>query len=77
MSFNPDPTKQAVEVLFSQKKKEIHHPPLYFNGAVVIRVNSHKHLGITLDSKLTFLNHVNEKIKVTTKTLGILRYFRK
>ena len=77
MAFNPDPTKQAVEVLFSKKKNEVYHPPLYFNGAVIIRVDSHKHLGLTLDSKLTFLNHVNEKIKATTKTVGILRYFRK
>ena len=35
MAFNPDPSKQAVEVLFSQKKKEVYHPPLYFNGVVV------------------------------------------
>ena len=28
MAFNPDPTKQAVEVLFSHKKKTLHHPPL-------------------------------------------------
>ena len=68
MAFNPDPSKQAVEILFSQKKNEVYHPPLFFNGAVVTRVVSHKHLGITLDSKLTFLNHVNEKIKSTTKT---------
>ena len=77
MSFNPDPTKQAVEVLFSHKIKEVYHPPLYFNGSAVIRVDSHKHLGLILDSKLTFLNHVNAKIKITTKNLGILRYFRK
>ena len=77
MSFNPDPIKQAVEVLFSQKKNEVYHPPLYFNGSVVTRVDSHKHLGLILDSKLTFLNHVNEKIKTTTKTVGILKYFRK
>ena len=77
MAFNPDPTKQAVEVLFSQKNNEIYHPPLYFNNSVVLRVDSHKHLGLTLDSKLTFLNHVNEKIKATTKAVGILRYLRK
>ena len=77
MSFNPDPTKQTVEVLFSHKKNEEYHPPLYFNGSAVIRVNSHKHQGLILDSKLTFLDHVNAKIKTTTKTLGILRYFRK
>ena len=76
MAFNPDPTKQAVEVLFSQKKKEVYHPPLFFNGSPVTRVDSHKHLSLILDSKLTFINHVNEKIKASTKAIGILKYLR-
>ena len=29
MVFNPEPTKQAIEVLFSQKTHSIHHPPLF------------------------------------------------
>ena len=32
MSFNPDPKKQAQEVIFSQKSKAISHPPLVFNN---------------------------------------------
>ena len=32
MNFNPDPTKQADEVIFSRKAKEIYHPPLVFNN---------------------------------------------
>ena len=31
MSFNPDPTKQAEEILFSHKKFRVDHPPLHFN----------------------------------------------
>ena len=31
MSFNPDPTKQETEILFSRKKKNVHHPELFFN----------------------------------------------
>ena len=50
---------------------------MYFNGSLVLWVDSHKHVGLTLDYKLTVLNHVNDKIKVTTKAVGILRYFRK
>ena len=38
MEFNPDPTKQATEVLFSCKKSSPHHPPLIFNGTVVEKV---------------------------------------
>ena len=31
MEFNPDPTKQATEVLFSCKKSSPNHPRLIFN----------------------------------------------
>ena len=31
MSFNPEPTKQAIEILFSHKRTGYNHPPLYFN----------------------------------------------
>ena len=32
MSFNPDPTKMAKEVLFSRKKSKVIHPNLNFIG---------------------------------------------
>ena len=51
MEFNPDPTKQASEILFSCKKSS---PRLIFNGTSVAKVNEQKHLGLILDSKLTF-----------------------
>ena len=35
-NFNPDPTKQAQEVIFSRKVKEICHPPLVFNNTISI-----------------------------------------
>ena len=44
MSFNPDPTKPAEEILFSVKRKSPPHPPLFFNGIEVKRVCNHKHL---------------------------------
>ena len=67
MSFNPDPSKQAVEILFSQKKPSVLHPPIYFNDNIVLRKDAHKHLGITLDSKLTFSDHITEKMRITNK----------
>ena len=75
LDFNPDINKQAVEVLFSHKSKKPTHPPLFFNGAEVLRVNEHKHLGLILDSKLSFFEHVNEKIKIARKGVGVLKYF--
>ena len=35
MNFNPHPTKQAQEVIFSHKTKKLPHPPLVFNNANV------------------------------------------
>ena len=52
MQFNPDINKQAVEVIFSQKKNKSIHPSLFFNGAPVVMKDEQKHLGMTLDSAL-------------------------
>ena len=30
--FNPDPSKQAQEVIFGRKTKKEYHPPLAFNS---------------------------------------------
>ena len=49
MEFNPDPIKQATEVLFSCKKKSVNHPQLNFNGVAIVKVNEQKHLGLTLE----------------------------
>ena len=47
MVFNPDITKQAIEVLFSVKKmKKPVHPELLFNGITASREDHTKHLGV-------------------------------
>ena len=73
MSFNPDPNKQAVEIVFSRKLNPIDHPNIYFNGVQVKKVKSHEHLGLTLDSKLIFASHINDKISKARKGLGIIK----
>ena len=32
MQFNPDPNKQANEVIFSRKTRKSSHPPVTFNN---------------------------------------------
>ena len=32
ISFNPDPLKQAQEIIFSQKRNKPHHPDIIFNA---------------------------------------------
>ena len=74
MEFNPDPTKQSTEVLFSCKKSSLSHPQLIFNGIAVAKVNDQKHLGLILDSRLSFEKHINEKIIKAKKIVGILKH---
>ena len=73
MSFNPDPLKQATKVLFSKKRTIVNHPDLFFNGVKIDRVPMQKHLGMILDEKLTFIDHVAAKISKASKGIGILR----
>ena len=77
MEFNPDPTKQATEVLFSCKKTSPNHPQLIFNGIAVAKVNDQKHLGLILDSRLSFEKHLNGKIIKPKKYVGILKHLSK
>ena len=74
MSFNPDPTKPAEEVLFSQKLNSPGHPPIYFNDIEVKRVSDHKHLGLNFDPKLSFIKHISEKIGIARKGIGIIKH---
>ena len=77
MEFNPDINKQAIEVIFSHKKKKPVHPPLFFNGIPVKRENNTKHLGVTLDERLNFRKHIEEKIKKANQGLGLLKFLSK
>ena len=74
LEFNPDPTKQANEILFSCKKSSTNHPQLLFNGTAVIKVNEQKHLGLILETGLSFEKHINEKIIKAKKNTGILKH---
>ena len=54
ISFNPDPTKQAQEVIFSRKMISPSHPLIKLNNLPVQNASSQKHLGMILDEKLNF-----------------------
>ena len=77
MEFNPDPTKQASEILFSWKKSCPNHPQLICIGTSVAKVNEQKHSGVILDSKFTFEKHLNEKIIKAKKNVGVLKHLSK
>ena len=77
MQFNPDKNKQTMQVIFSQKRDTTVHPPLFSNGSEVVIKTEHKHLGMILDSKLTFLSHIKEAIIKARRGVGIVRFLSK
>ena len=77
MDFNPDPNKQATEVIFCHKTKPVNHPPLYFNESIVVSLPIQKHLGLVLDKKLTFEHHLNEKISKANKGISLIKRLHK
>ena len=73
MSFNPDPSKQAQEVIFSRKCTKEDHPPIYFNDIPVTQTTVQKHIGLYLDEKLNYNTHIKEKLSKVYKGIGLLR----
>ena len=61
MQFNPDKNKQAIQVIFSQKRDKSAHPLIYFNRSEVILKHEQKHFGRILDSELNFLQPCKRK----------------
>ena len=61
MQFNPDPNKEANEVIFSRKtsSNNLSHPPIKLNKIDISKCPHQKHLGIVLDSKLNLYAHVD------------------
>ena len=62
---------------FSRKRTEIDHPAIFFKNIPVKKVSEHKHLGIILDSKLSFSAHIKSAISKTRKGIGLLKYLSK
>ena len=73
MSFNPDASKQAQEVVLSCESHNLANPPVLFNNVPVKRCSIQKHLGIHLDEKLNFNHHVKEKITKANKGIGVIK----
>ena len=72
-SCNPDLSKQSQEVIFSRKIKKMPHPSLVFNNNNVLQISSQKDLGVTLDVKLTFGEHLSNILNKVNKTRGLIR----
>ena len=73
MSFNPDPSKQAHQVIFSRKLQKSTHLTLSFNNNTVTQSVTQKHLGMLLETKLDFQGHLKSIFNKVNKTIGLLR----
>ena len=83
--FNPDLTKQAIEVIFSCKyeKTKPTHPPLFFNNIPVARKTSTQHIGHILDEAIdkakkgiTLMKFLANKVSSTILELTYNMYVR-
>ena len=76
MSFNPDPNTPAQEVILSRKLKTAPHPSITLNNNPLSLCPAQKHLGLVLDSKLTFNEHIKNILSKVNKAIGLLCTFQ-
>ena len=64
------------EVIFSRKITKFLHPTLLFNNIPLNYSLFQKHLGLTLDVKLNYSEHIKSITKKISKTMGLLCKFQ-
>ena len=76
MIFNPDLTRQAREIIFSGKLNKPVHRNISFNNSQVSQTECQKHLGLILDNKLNFNEHLKGVLDKISKTMDLIRKFQ-
>ena len=66
-------SKQTQKVIFCRKENISNHPIVFFNNLQINRKSTQKHLGLLLDEKSNFSEHINEKLKKVTKSVNLLQ----
>ena len=77
MPFNPNHSKQAVEVYISCKINPVDTLPVSFNNLAVASCKTHKHLGLLLGKRLAFDRHVEEMVLRVNKDVGLITRLRR
>ena len=73
ISFNADSNKQAQEVIFTRKSKNMRHPPLIFNKSKVFQSTTQKHFGLILDNRLSFQEYLTAMGAKVSRSIALLR----
>ena len=73
MKFNPDPFKEAQRGSFYRKIKSPNHPCLHLYNNLLNQTPLQKHLGMYLDPKLDFLEHLKNIQAKVNKSIALLR----
>ena len=63
---------QAQNIIFSRKKSAATHP-FFFNNSEIKLISNQKYLRVTVDSKFSLNEHVNDKSHLANKDVGLLR----
>ena len=69
MLFNPGLSKPAQDGLFSMKNQVLVHPIISLNSVQVERVSYQKHLGVILDEKMNFNQHIDNAISIRNNAI--------
>ena len=77
LEFNPSLSKQAIEVLFSNKRTKTKLDPLIFNGFLIKQLEETLHLGLKIDSNLDYKLHIEKKLAKSRSGLGLMRQLKK
>ena len=70
VKFNPNKTEELV---ISRKTLQPRHPPLYMNNVQIKQVDSHKHIGVTLNNNCSWGDHINDITCKAWKRVNLLR----
>ena len=68
---------KTEEVIFSYERHKPNHPNLRLGNDATASKNEHKHLGLILDSKLDFQNHIKEAILKARRGIGMMKCLSK
>ena len=62
---------EVQEIIFSRMKTASLHPVVHFDNGPVKSTQIHKHLGMMLDSNLSYEHHIKSILNEVNKTIGL------